>query len=222
MSTIARCCAVLPFLALPFACSSSDSSTSTATAVVTDTLGYKFNVFCDTGLCGLSPLDSDLVAKSCGSSTGTDYFILVPDPLLVIYAVNQSPSGLIAISPAEPSHPVACASDADCMPSGMPSAYGNLTYVCRYGLCQCTSAKCATADGYPLTYDVLTLCQADIPWPTACPYITSELFAKRIGEVAAACGTRDTCATVPASCRQLTGPATPPIDGGAQSAMDGG
>src|SRR5512138_842354 len=160
MSTIARSFAVLAFLSLPLACSSSDSSTSTPTAVVTDTLGYKFNVFCDTGLCGLSPLDSDLVPKSCGSGSGTDYFILVPDPLLAIYAVNQSPSGLIAISPAEPSRPVACAIDADCMPNGMPSAYGNLTYACRNGLCQCTSAKCDTSDGNPLTYDVLTLCQA--------------------------------------------------------------
>jgi hypothetical protein len=75
-----------------------------------------------------------------------------------------------------------------------------------------------------LTYDVLTLCQADLAWPTMCPYITSQPFASRISEVASLCGSRDTCVSVPADCRQLT-PAAP-ADGGVQPTpfvgVDGG
>ena len=65
-----------------------------------------------------------------------------------------------------------------------------------------------------MTYDILTLCQADILWPTRCPYLTTQPFASRIAEIATLCGSKDTCATVPADCRQLS--AAAPIDGGVQ------
>lgn len=199
------------------ACSSSPSSSSGTTAtVVTDTLGWKFDVNCGSGLCALTPQDTDLVPKTCESGSGSETFILVSDPLLAIYAaLVPSTGGSAQLSAAEPSRPVACVTDVDCLPSGtvVPGA----TYACTNGLCLCASSTCASKDGNLLTYDVLTLCQADIPWPTLCPYITSQPFASRIDEVATLCGSKDTCATVPADCRQLT-PA-PSADGGVQSSL---
>jgi hypothetical protein len=194
--------ALLGFLFL--ACASDNSSSGSSQVVVTDTLGWTFNVTCESGPCTLSPRDTDLVPKSCVEGSGTNVFLLIPDPLLAIYAVLVPSSGQVQLSAAEPSHPVACASDADCVPSGITVGLVTRNYACTNGLCQCTSANCATEDGNPLTYDVLTLCQAEIPWPTMCPYITSQPYANRIAEVATACGSKDTCATVPADCRQLS------------------
>jgi hypothetical protein len=206
----------LSFFALTLAaCSSSSTSSDTSTTVVTDTLGWKFDVNCSSGLCALTPTDTNLLPKTCESGNGTETFVLVADPLLAIYAAIVPSSGQIQLSGAEPSRPVACVTDADCLPSGtvMPGA----TYACTNNLCFCAdaSSKCASSDGNPLTYDVLTLCQADIPWPSLCPYIASQPYASRIAEVATLCGSKATCATVPADCRQLT-PA-PAADGGAQS-----
>jgi hypothetical protein len=205
----------LSFIAFTLAaCSSSSTSSNTSTAVVTDTLGWKFNVNCGSGLCTLAPTDTNLVPKTCESGNGTETFVLVPDTLLAIYAAVVPSSGQVQLSGAEPSRPVACVTDADCLPSGtvMPGA----TYACTNNLCVCANATaaCASSDGNPLTYDVLTLCQADIPWPSLCPYIASQPYASRIAEVATLCGSRSTCATVPADCRQLT-PA-PAVDAGAQ------
>ena len=156
----------LSFIALTLAaCSSSSTSSTTSTSVVTDTLGWKFNVSCGSGLCTLAPTDANLVPKTCESGNGTETFILVPDTLLAIYAAVVPSSGQVQLSGAEPSRPVACVTDADCLPSGtvMPDA----TYACTNNLCVCANAtdSCASSDGNPLTYDVLTLCHADIPWP---------------------------------------------------------
>ncbi|HEX7506425.1 MAG TPA: hypothetical protein VF550_06615 [Polyangia bacterium] len=198
------------------ACSSSPSSSSGTTAlVVTDTMGWKFDVNCGGGICALTPQDTGLVPKTCESGNGSETFILVPDPLLSIYAAIVPSTGQVQLSAAEPSRPVACVTDVDCLPSGMvlPGA----TYACTNGLCLCANSVCASKDGNPLTYDVLTLCQADLDWPRRCPYITSQPFAGRIAEVATLCGSMDTCATIPADCRQLT-PA-PPADGGVQPSL---
>jgi hypothetical protein len=204
------------------ACTSSSDSSSGNATVVTDTLGWTFDVTCGNGLCTLACRDTDIVPKSCANGSGTDAFILVADPLLSIYAVRVPSSGQVQLSAANPSRPVACAIDADCLVSGLVAP--GVAYACTNGLCQCTSEACATADGKPLTYDVLTLCQADLDWPARCPYITSQPFASRISEVASLCGSMDTCAKVPADCRQLTPVVS--ADGGAQStvpvALDGG
>jgi hypothetical protein len=187
--------------------------------VVTDTLGNSFGVSCSGALCALTPKDADLVPKSCSAGVGTDSFVLVPGPLLSIYALLVSSSGSVELNAAAPSRPVACMTNADCLDPGISGGAITYTYACSNGLCRCSNAACSTPDGNLLTYDVLTLCQADIPWPSACPYITSQPFASRIVDVANLCGTKDTCAVVPASCRQLTGPTSQPIDGGG---VDGG
>lgn len=215
--------ALVTTLVLTLVSCTSGSATSNGTAtVVTDTLGWKFDVTCGNGLCTLACRDTDIVPKSCSNGSGTDAFILVADPLLSIYAVRVPASGQVQLSAANPSRPVACDADADCLVSGLVAP--GVTYACTGGLCQCASAACATPDGKPLTYDVLTLCQADLDWPTSCPYITSQPFASRISEVASLCGSRDTCAAVPAACRQWMPVVS--IDGGAQptpsAGVDGG
>jgi hypothetical protein len=210
------------FILLTLAACSSGSSSSTATApVVTDTLGWTYDANCASGLCTLTPHDTNLVPKTCETGTGTETFILVPDPLLSVYAAIVPDSGTVQLSAAEPSRPVACVGDADCLPAGMVGL--GASYACTNGLCQCSDSACASTgnNGNPLVYDILTLCQADIPWPTQCPYITTQPYASRISEIATACGSSDSCATVPADCRQLA-----PADGGGQPAptapADGG
>lgn len=198
-------------------CASSDSSSSSSngsTSVVTDTLGWKFNVSCAGGLCSLTPQDPKLVPTTCESGSGTETFILVPDKLLSIYAaIVPATAGYVQLSGAEPSRPVSCAYDADCLPSGAIET--GATYACTNGLCQCASSVCDTVDHTLYTYDVLTLCQADLPWPTLCPYVTSPDYASRINEVATLCGSKTTCDKVPAACRQLS--AAVPLDGGVQA-----
>jgi hypothetical protein len=222
----------LSLLVLTLAACSSGSGASPGTPmVVTDTLGWKFDVSCSSGLCVLSPHNANLLPKSCESGSGVDTFILVPDPLLSVFAALVPASGLVQLSAAEPSRPVACESDTDCLPAGMVAP--GASYACTNRLCQCSSAACASngQNGNPLVYDVLTLCQADLPWPTPtqCPHITSQPYASRIDEVASVCS-GGSCTSVPADCLQLT-PAAPadggaqstPIDGSAQStAIDGG
>jgi hypothetical protein len=203
------------------ACSSSSTPPNTTATVVTDTLGWKYDVGCSGGLCILSPRGT-LQPKTCESGGGTESFILVPEPLLSIYAAIVPASGIVQLSAAEPSRPVACVSDADCLPDGMVAT--GASYACTNGLCQCSNSLCASKGpgGNPLVYDILTLCQADLQWPDSCPYITSPRYANRIAEVGALCGAAEYCAFVPADCRQLT----PPADGGGQptpvTPLDGG
>lgn len=217
----------LSFILLTLAaCSSGQAPPDTTAMVVTDTLGWKFDVSCSGGLCILSPFDTGLLPKACASGSGTEAFILVPDPLLSIYAAIVPTSGFVQLSAAEPSHPVACVSDTDCLPADMVAM--GATYACTNGLCQCSNSVCASK-GNPLVYDILTLCQADLKWPESCPYITSQPYANRIAEVATLCGSVATCDKVPADCRQLTpvvtadGGVQPPpaatADGGAQFAL---
>jgi hypothetical protein len=209
-------------------CASGSTSSDGTTMVVTDTLGWKYDVGCSGGLCMLSPHNTSLVPKTCETGSGVESFILVADPLLSIYAAVVPASGVVQLSAAEPSRPVACVSDTDCLPAGMVAM--GASYACTNGLCQCSNSVCASngQNGDPLVYDVLTLCQADLKWPESCPYITSQPYANRIAEVATLCGTGNYCTAVPADCRQLTSVApadggtqpTPetPIDGGIQSA----
>jgi hypothetical protein len=203
-------------LGLATACTSGASSTGSP-RLVTDTLGNAFDASCSGALCTLTPRDGDIVAKSCSGGGGSDAFVLALDPLLAIYAWRVSPTGSVQIDGAAPSRPLACTSDADCLAPGISTDAVTFSYACANGLCRCTSAACTSPDGNLFTYDVLTLCQADLPWPTSCPYLTSRPFADRIVEVASVCGAKDTCATVPASCRQLASPAVSPIDGGGES-----
>jgi hypothetical protein len=210
----------LALLALPLlftlvdcASESSSSSSSSSTGVVRDTLGWKFNVACASGLCSLTPQETNLSPLTCESGNGTETFILVPDKLLSIYAaIVPSTAGNVQLSGAEPSRPVACNVDADCLPSG--AIMTGVTYACTNGLCQCASSACDTADHNFYTYDVLTLCQFDIPWPTLCPYVTLPAYASRINEVAALCGSKTTCDKVPVDCHQLS--AAVSVDAGVQ------
>jgi hypothetical protein len=205
-------------LALPIACASEPSSSS-ALGTVTDTRDNKFDVDCASGLCRLTPI-GDLVPKSCMDGVGTEAFVLIPYPLLSIYAVRVSYGG-IQLNGANPSRPVACTSNADCLPEGVPVNQGTCFFTCSNGLCRTTSSLCARNGDLLTTNNVLTLCQADIPWPKACPYITIEPYAHRIAEVAAVCGASETCATVPADCRQPIPTPAAGLDGGVSSGIDG-
>jgi len=198
-------------------CAGNSPSSGNSPSVVTDTLGNVFDVSCTGGLCKLAPRDQYLVPRSCGNGSGTDAFVLAMDTVLSIYAVRVSPTGDVRLEAANPSRPVACTSNTNCLDTVITAAGGAPGYACTNGLCQCASAACASQDGLPWTYDVLTLCQADILWPTRCPYITSQPFADRNAEVASLCGAKDTCAFVPADCRQLT--AAAPVDAGGEEFM---
>jgi hypothetical protein len=203
-------------------CASTDASPPATPVVVTDTLGFKFNVDCSSGLCVLGALTPTLSAQSCAGGGGTDIFVLMLDPILAISALRVPSGGGLTLSAADPSHPVACTTDSDCLAPGISLGSLFTSYACQSGLCvlqqSCVAGACTPWDGMLLTYDVLALCQADLPWPTSCPYLTSPSFAARVAEVAAICGASPNCARVPADCRQLTGGG---IDGGASS-IDGG
>lgn len=213
---------LLLLLSSPWACASNPASSGgTSGVVVTDTLGLRFGVDCSSGLCLLTPENSSILPVSCAGSAGTDVFLLAWEPLLSIFAMHISSSGDLQLDATTPSHPVACTTEADCLAPGITIGAVTNSYACQHGLCllrqSCSSGVCKPWDGVLLIYDVLTLCQADLPWPAACPYITSQPFADRVAAVATTCGPSTTCATVPPVCRQLSGPG---IDGGPGS--DGG
>ncbi len=205
------------------ACTSTDSSSSPPTqAVVQDTTKELFDVDCSSGVCWLTARTPGLTPQSCIGVGGTDQFALVLDPILAISAVRVPATGGLVMSPDAPSHPVACATDSDCLAPGISLGNVFVSYACQSELCvmqqSCVSGACAPWNEVLLTYDVLTLCQADLKWPTSCPYLTSPVFAARVAEVAALCGASPTCpAGVPADCRQIKGGA----DAGAGS-TDGG
>ena len=202
--------ASLPSLAifamlLPVACTGSSSPAAPAVQVVTDTLGVKFSVSCYPAFCLLTPQDPSIKATSCDLGNGPlDAFVLVWDRIMRVHALRVPADGNLQFNSTDPGHPMICTGDADCQLTSYP-------FSCVAGLCQ-------RADLLLTTNDVIALCQADIPWPTDCPYVTSQPFANRMVEVAATCGSHPTCATVPADCRQPTVPA----DGGGLPDIDAG
>ena len=187
------------------ACSTSSSTTGVPT-VVTDTLGKQFSVSCSTSYCTLTAQDPNVTPLSCEIGYGTDTFILIPGNILTIMALQVTQSGEVPLNAADPAHPVACASDADCLSPSFTVTVGNssMPFSCLNGICQLPGQTL-------LTTDVIALCQADIDWPKTCPYISNPKFAARMDEVAALCGSNTSCATVPADCRQ---PTAAPLDGG--------
>lgn len=197
------------------ACSSTPASSNNPTTVVTDTLGVQFSVSCSGLYCSLTSNDPNVVPTSCDGAIGTDTFALVWARILTVHVLNVPTSGTLQVNAAEPGHPVVCASDTDCYSPGFVSAGNGATYACQSGLCQatqmCSGGVCQTPPALT-TNDVITLCQADIPWPKSCPYITSPLFANRLVEVAASCGANTYCASVPGDCRQPAAAAA--ADGG--------
>lgn len=198
---------LVPLCLLHVACSSSSSSSTSGS--VADTLGNVFSVSCSAGnYCTLTPKDTTLKPLSCASADGVDTFVLTGSRVLAVHALMVLTYGGASFSAAEPARPVVCGSDADCLPG--------LGYVCQNALCQNTSVT------KPLTTnDVVALCQADMPWPTSCPYVTNPSFVHALTEVAEVCGSAANCSTVPADCRQVT-PVAPGLDAGASApGLDG-
>jgi hypothetical protein len=187
---------------------SSDSSSSSA-RYVADTLGNVYSVSCSS-FCTLTPKDTSHKPLSCASADGVDTFVLTGSRILTVHALMVLTYGGASFSDAEPARPVFCASDADCLPG--------LGYACQNELCQKVSTTTPMT-----TTDVIALCQADIPWPLSCPYVTNPLFAERLTKVAEVCGSTTNCSTVPAECRQPE-PIAPGLDAGAPVApgLDGG
>lgn len=181
----------------PAGCSSSKPSSSAGAITVRDTLENEFTALCSNGYCTLSPspTDSSLQPHSCDNDPngGTDRFVLLWGArVLAVHAIlDPASGGDILLNPAQPAHPIACVTAADCLQSVSP-----VPYTCQAGLCQNLSARMTTVD-------VIALCQHDIPWPSECPYLTSPTFAFRMTEVAAACGSQTECSVVPPDCRQV-------------------
>lgn len=219
MSRVSLGCLSVVFCAVLGACSDSSSTSTGETGLtVTDTLGKVFSISCTGTFCSLTPSDPNLKPLSCDIEYGgTDTFALVYwYKILRVNAVLVPLAGYTARDLAEAGHPIACATDADCAPGLFTPGF-----TCLYGLCQDTSDTAP-----PLAIeDVITLCQADIPWPKSCPYLTDPTFAYRMSEIAALCGSDAACSKVPADCRQPIAPASPPdasavpstteVDGGA-------
>jgi hypothetical protein len=205
--------AFLPFTLLTLAtCSTGpDSSIPTAT-IVTDTLGTKFSASCSSSICALTVQDPSIKPLSCDAAYGTDTFVMLWSRVLTIHVMNIPSSGPAQLSVAEPGHPVACTTtDADC--SLWNATVGQISYqfTCLNGICQDRDKSITQSDA-------ITLCQADILWPSACPYITSLPFASRLAEIGASCGSGTQCAGVPADCWQPTASAAggiPAVDSGA-------
>ena len=202
---------VLSAALLTLGCSSGSSSSTPSSPVVTDTLGNAFAVSCSTSLCALTPKDPTLTPYSCSIGSGTDAFVILWSRILMIHTMNVVSGSAVEFSSAEPTRPVACTADTDCSPWNAT----NYNYTCVNGICQAVSVSLTTSD-------VIALCQADIPWPSACPYLTSNPFASRMVEVGAVCGVSKTCSVVPADCKQPT--ATTALDGGTstQTGIDSG
>jgi hypothetical protein len=119
--------------------------------------------------------------------------------------------GPAQVNVGEPGHPVACTTNDQCSP--WDATIGSIKYqfVCQNGICQDPNKVLTTSD-------VVTLCQANILWPSTCPYITSQPFANRLAEIAQGCDALSgQCVSVPADCWQPT----PTVDGGA-AAVDSG
>lgn len=203
---------VLLSLVAQLGCSSTPSSTS-PNVTVTDSLGKRFSLSCGSSICSLIPDDTSLVARSCNSGYGTDTFALIWGRVLTVHALTVSSYGAYQINNAEPARPVVCASDADCVPTGL-YANGVLTsFSCLSGICQSPSQPM-------LTSDIIALCQADIPWPKSCPYVTTHPFADRLAQIADTCGAEFQCDKVPPACLQ---PNASVVDGGgAGPTLDGG
>src|SRR5664279_785173 len=191
---------------LALGCSSSPSSPIPGSPVVTDTLGNKFAVSCSSSLCALTPKEPTLLPHSCSFGGGTDAFVILWSRVLMIHTMNVVSGSVVEFNSAEPTRPVACAADADCTPWNASFSAVDYRYTCVNDICQSVSQNLTTND-------VIALCQADIPWPTGCPYLTSSPFASRMAEVGAVCALSPTCSTVPADCMQPT--ATAALDGGA-------
>jgi hypothetical protein len=229
MSRISLSGLALALVVFQVACSSNSSSSTGPTTgmVVTDTLGKVYSVSCSTSLCTLTPKDANLKPLSCDfEQGGTDAFaLLYGTRLLTVHALLVPTSGNISLNAAEPARPVACATDADCLPDLFTKPF-----TCQNAICQYIGA-----DMPMQTVDVIALCQADLPWPTSCPYLIDPTFAGRMAKVGALCGSASDCAKVPPECRQPTAPepapatgldasappSTTPLDAGAQ-AVDSG
>jgi hypothetical protein len=209
MSRITRHSALTILLASALACSSSSAPDGgSQPSTVTDTLGHVFDVNCSGGICTLTPEDPRVKPLACDSVVSGDTFVILWSRILTIHVLILSSSGPIELNAAEPGHPVACISDAECTPWNATLGTTNYQYTCSNGICQDQDPNISLSPE-----DVITLCQADIPWPSSCPYIATEPFASRLVEVAAICSSIDRC-SVPADCHQLT----PSPDGGAQPA----
>jgi hypothetical protein len=208
MSPITKPSALAILLVSAFACSSSSSGGSSSPATVTDTLGYVFDANCSGGICTLTPEDPRITPLACDSVQSGDTFVMLWSRILTIHVLILS-SGPIQVNAAEPGHPVACTGDADCTPWDATLGTTTYQYTCSNGICQDTDKSLSPED-------VITLCQADIPWPTSCPYVATEPFASRLAEVAETCSAIASC-HVPADCRQAI-PTVPALDGGTQPA----
>jgi hypothetical protein len=150
-----------------------------------------FVASCTNDGCNVSAKDTELKPVSCDDGYGTNAFLLTGSQILAVRAAVIPRSGTVQFDDAEPSHPLACTTNDGCLSSLFTS------YTCQNGLCQSISTTT------PLTTsDVITLCQADLPWPTTCPYLTDPMFAARMVQVAASCGSQSNCSNVPAACRQ--------------------
>ena len=200
-------------------CTSNTTRASSLSTVVTDTLGNRFSVSCSDSYCAVTSQDPGVTPVSCESGDGTDAFVLVWGRILSIAALQITPAGDLQLSGANPSHPVTCTSDANCLSPDLVVGVNKaaVSFSCMNGLCQLPPQSL-------MTIDVISLCQADILWPalTSCPYVTSPQFASRLVEVASVCGSTLTCANVPADCRQLVPPAAPAVDASGAPAVDAG
>jgi hypothetical protein len=186
--------------------------------LVTDTLGKQFKVSCSNSLCTLKAQDPGLKPLSCDSAYGTDAFVLLWSRVLTIHVLNvPSSGGPPALNAGEPGHPVACTTTADCATWDATVAEVPYQFTCLNGICQ-DPIQALTAN------DVVTLCQADIAWPFACPYVASLPFANRLAEIATSCIPNAKC-SVPADCWQVTATADAganAVDSSAAAAPDGG
>ena len=203
---MSRATNLLPLsLILLSSCANTSSSSDTPTVTVTDTLGTQFSASCSSSMCTLTVQDPSIQPLSCDAAYGADTFVMLWSRVLTIHVLNIPASGGPAqVSAAEPGHPVACAVDADCTPWNATIGVFKYQFSCQNGICQDPSKVLTTSD-------VITLCQADIRWPSVCPYITSQPFASRLVEIGALCDAiSGQCASVPADCWQ----AIPAVDGG--------
>jgi hypothetical protein len=207
--------ASLTLLALWAGCSNDSQDGTSQQGTVKDTLGTQFTVSCSASFCSLTPADPTLDpstgngAVSCSAVDGVDMFLLLPGRILTAHLMSTTSGGSVVLNAADPSHPIACAVDADCAPGNLMTGRHSYAYACIVGICQDP-----TVGLYP--EDVIALCQADIPWPRMCPYITTQPLASRLDEIGTLCAGQASCTKIPSDCRQIA----PMPDGGTGGAGD--
>jgi hypothetical protein len=193
-------------MAFTSACAGDGSSSSSANKLtIQDSVGVQFSLDCSSGVCVATPANAGVSAHSCQIGGGYDIFVLLQSQILSVGAVRVTASGDLVFNEGSPARPLVCTSNAGCPNAVSTNSALSHPYTCLNGLCQDIAGDLTFG-----TDDVVSLCQADLPWPTGCPYILSKDYADRLAAISQNCVPGVNCTTIPPVCRRPDVPVSTP------------